>query len=79
MNTLCYCFEITEDEVIKEIRKTGKTAVIEKIKELIKKDGCDCKNKNPKGVCCLPDIKVWLEEQGINKSLDDTPKCSCCK
>jgi hypothetical protein len=68
MNTLCYCFEITEDEVIKEILKTGKTAVIEKIKKFIKKDECDCKNKNPKRVCCLPDIKVWLEEQGITRA-----------
>jgi len=60
---LCYCFKISKEEVTSEIKACGKTNVIQTISAKIKSEGCDCKNLNPKGVCCLKDISEWLSKR----------------
>lgn len=74
---LCYCFEISEQEALDEIQKSGKSRVYERVLELIKQNGCDCEVKNPKKSCCLPDIKEWLKAQRLESNQSGS-HCSCC-
>ena len=66
---ICYCKNISRDEIKAAINDGAKS-----LKDIQVKTGActgnQCKELNPKGVCCSSDI---------NAMLPDTPKrCSCC-
>ena len=48
-NLICYCFEYTEDDIKEDLKRNGRSIIMEKIVAEKKTDGCDCANKNPKG------------------------------
>ncbi len=50
---VCFCFEISRDEV----EKTGKDKVLKKILDNTKEKGCNCETKNPSGKCCTNQIE----------------------
>ena len=72
---LCYCFQISKDEILAEISRDGKSPVYERVAMLIRANGCECEVKNPKKICCLPDIKRWLMDRSI--SVEKSCKCCC--
>lgn len=47
---ICYCFEYTVDDIRDVYSKNGKSLIFEKIADEKKRNGCDCANKNPKGL-----------------------------
>lgn len=55
---LCYCFEVTKEDIEAEVAATGRSTASERIKEFIRAGQCDCERKNPAGVCCLGDIRA---------------------
>jgi hypothetical protein len=59
---VCYCFNHTVEEIDEEIKRTGKSSVIEDIKEHMKKEGCSCETKNPQGSCCLKTVENYVQE-----------------
>jgi len=46
---ICYCFNYTTDDILKDIEKNGKSTIMEHIKTEKKKGCCQCKTRNPKG------------------------------
>ena len=59
---VCYCFNHTVEEINEEIKRTGKSSVIEDIKEHMKNEGCSCETKNPQGSCCLKTVENYVQE-----------------
>jgi hypothetical protein len=50
MNDLiCYCFEYTREDIEKDLRKNGRSLIMEKIQAEKKFGNCRCIDKNPKG------------------------------
>jgi hypothetical protein len=47
---ICYCFNYTESDIVRDVMEQGKSTIEERIKAEKKLDGCECKTKNPEGV-----------------------------
>jgi Zinc binding domain len=54
--TVCYCFAISEADVRREIRETGRSATARRITAHLKAGRCACEIKNPQGSCCLGNV-----------------------
>ncbi len=53
---VCYCFGVTRQDIVDEIRAAGRSAVAERITAEVKAGNCACEVKNPSGRCCLGQI-----------------------
>ena len=62
---ICYCNDVTEDEIINAVLRNG----ARNIKDIIKLTGamrkCNCEANNPLGKCCSPFI-----QETINKAMN---------
>lgn len=56
--TVCYCFGETESAIREEIRLTGQSEAVQRIRRHIDADRCACDVRNPRGVCCLGDVSL---------------------
>jgi len=54
--TVCYCFEIGEERIVREAATTGRSPSCERIRQLVKAGRCACEVRNPRGACCLGDV-----------------------
>jgi len=61
-STVCYCFNWTKEKIQKQLKEKGTTTALEEIKEEIKNKKCLCEIKNPKGKCCMSDVKKTINE-----------------
>ena len=65
---ICYCKQVSEREILKAIAKGAKC-----LKDIQRMSnactGNQCKELNPKGICCSGDIKKLLG--------DTTASCKC--
>lgn len=59
---ICYCFGHTVEEVLEEIRRTGRSTVADDIRTRLKSEGCDCEHTNPQGSCCLGVVTSFMKE-----------------
>ncbi len=59
---VCYCFNWTRARLFQEIRDTGQSTAVREITREIKADNCHCDITNPKGACCLGDVKTLVKE-----------------
>lgn len=59
---VCYCFNHTVEEIFDEIKRTGRSTVIDDIKSCIKKEGCSCETRNPQGSCCMGNVEYFVKE-----------------
>ena len=46
---ICYCFNYTADDLVKDVKKYGRSTIMERIQAESKQGNCDCSNNNPKG------------------------------
>jgi len=78
---VCYCFNHTIEEIEDEIRRTGRTTVLEDIQTRMKK-ACWCETKSPLGSCCLPTVarhvKAALEKYGRPAPPKPEFRADCC-
>ena len=58
----CYCFEIPETAILKELSRTGNSPLLQKIAALVKAGKCACRLKNPSGSCCLGSVKELKQD-----------------
>ena len=58
--TVCYCFGETESAIRAEIRSTGQSEAVQRIRRHIDADRCACDVRNPRGVCCLGDVSILV-------------------
>jgi len=54
--TLCYCFDVTESNVLQEREKSGQSLSRAFVMEQVKLKQCACDTRNPSGQCCLKDF-----------------------
>lgn len=54
--TICYCFDVTESVVQKEMKESGESQSKAFVMEQVKKKLCACEIRNPSGQCCLKDF-----------------------
>ena len=59
---LCYCFGFDRQDVRDDVGATGSSDIPQNIMERMKGDGCQCELTNPKGTCCLGDIRQAVEQ-----------------
>jgi hypothetical protein len=55
---LCYCFGENEQTIASEIEATGTSLVLDRVAEHVRSGRCACDVRNPRGVCCLGDLKA---------------------
>ena len=67
---VCYCFDITEEDIRAEIRGTGNATASRRIRAEVETGRCACEIKNPSGRCCLPFVKK-TEERLRQEKRDD--------
>jgi len=60
--TVCFCFNWTKEKIYEQIESTGDTSALEEIKEHVKNKSCSCEVQNPKGRCCMADVKKTIIE-----------------
>lgn len=53
---ICYCLEISEAELRRGIETSGASAVVERIRSLVRSGSCACEVRNPQGSCCLGNV-----------------------
>lgn len=51
---VCYCFAVTEADILAEMSATGQSTVVERVREHVAAGRCACDLRNPSGKCCLP-------------------------
>ena len=54
--TVCYCFDENEAAIAAELRDTGRSGSVERVRGHIAAHRCACEVRNPRGVCCLGDV-----------------------
>jgi len=59
---VCYCFNWTKEKIQEQLEKTGTTSALEEIKDKVQNKKCLCEIKNPKGKCCMSDVKKTINE-----------------
>ncbi len=57
---VCYCFDFTAEEIEAEVAETGRSTIPDTIKERCKQGLDDCEHTNPKGRCCLGDVRAVM-------------------
>jgi hypothetical protein len=55
---VCYCFQIGEADIRRELVETGRSTAAERISALVKAERCACEVKNPQGSCCLGNVAL---------------------
>ena len=58
---VCYCFDITEEDLRKSISATGETDIPAMITAEVRAGHCACEVKNPQGSCCLGNVSNALK------------------
>lgn len=59
---LCYCFGFVEADICNEFAKSGRITAQERITALIREGLCACAERNPAGVCCLPEVNKFIRK-----------------
>ena len=57
---LCYCFGESEQTIAAEIAATGTSNTMGRVKEHVRSGRCACDIRNPRGICCLADLKAAI-------------------
>lgn len=66
VRTVCYCLEITEDQIRREVETAGRSTAAERIKAFVQSDRCACEVRNPQGTCCLGNVAAVIRSaQGV--------------
>jgi len=82
---ICYCFDHTIEEINAQVAQTGKSGVLDDIKERMK-DECWCQTKSPMGSCCLGTVGKYTKlahatyghDQDTNDAGHDETYTDCC-
>lgn len=78
-HTVCYCFGHTVESIQDEIGKTGRSTAFDSVTEKVKAGECSCEVLNPKGTCCLGDIRIVAQEAlGTSGANQDDSEGDCC-
>ncbi len=62
---VCYCFEHTKDAIQEDFKAHGESRIEARIREKVTAGSCSCEVKNPKGKCCLGDVRAAYKELNV--------------
>ena len=62
---VCYCFEHTKDEIQEDFKAHGESRIEASIREKVTAGSCSCEVMNPKGNCCLGDVRAAYKELSV--------------
>ncbi len=60
--TVCYCFDVTESDLRRELVEGKRPTASERITALVKADRCACEVRNPQGSCCLGNVTSVVQD-----------------
>jgi hypothetical protein len=46
---ICYCFDFTREDIVRDLRENGRSTILERIADAKRLGTCQCAAKNPKG------------------------------
>jgi Zinc binding domain len=58
---VCYCFDENEADIRAELQETGQCLAVARVQAHIAAGRCACDIRNPRGVCCLSDLRETIE------------------
>jgi hypothetical protein len=58
----CYCFLHSRESIVEEVRASGTSPTLDRIRGRVKEQGCACEVRNPSGKCCLKDIQDIVDQ-----------------
>ncbi len=58
---ICYCFGENEADIRAEIESLGRSRAVERVRDHIAAGRCACEVRNPRGACCLGDVKAAVD------------------
>ena len=78
---VCYCFDHSVAEITSEVARTGRSAIPDEIAEKCRRGLDRCEETNPRGSCCLGNVRAVVRNAGgsaAGASGDDKacPSCS---
>lgn len=53
---VCYCFSFSENDIVEDARRHGRSTIRDYIKAQVCAGSCECEVKNPSGRCCLGNV-----------------------
>ena len=56
--TVCYCFDVAEATIRREVVTSGDSASADRIRALVQSGRCACEVRNPQGTCCLGNVAM---------------------
>jgi len=59
---VCYCFKYAVEDMVEEIRLTGRTTVPDRVRTRLESEGCHCETTNPQGSCCLGTVMAIADD-----------------
>ena len=66
---VCYCFNWTRNRIYQEIKETNKSTAEYFILEQVKAKNCACEINNPRGTCCLNNVRKIVKNYQENLNL----------
>jgi hypothetical protein len=67
---VCYCFQISREDIEQDVRESGGQAVPQFIRSEIRAGHCDCETLNPTGKCCLGDVERLIGHLETEKGVE---------
>jgi hypothetical protein len=58
---VCYCFKIKIGD-LRQATIEERQTIFERLKAASNKNQCSCKTRNPKGSCCIGDVKALIDK-----------------
>lgn len=58
---VCYCFGFSVEDVERQVRESGASSIPDEITDKVRRGLCHCEDANPKGTCCLGDVRALLK------------------
>ena len=68
---LCYCFGESEQTISTELAATGTSKALDRVKEQVRLGRCACDIRNPRGICCLADLRTAIARLGSTANSPD--------
>jgi len=78
---VCYCFDHSVESIRDEVERTGESTVVASVTDKVRAGECSCETLNPKGVCCLGDLRAAVKDVLGGGTQDEGASCttSCCE
>lgn len=75
---VCYCFDYTVEDIEAQVAETGTSTIPEAITAECRAGRDRCEETNPKGSCCLGDVRAAMKRAQVGALVTDDEPADCC-